>query len=65
VLPQFAFSIDKTARPLNLSSCTVVRRYVLININLENDISAVATVTGNVRNRTKAVYRSWNVGSRE
>jgi len=29
------------------------RRYVLINLNLENDLSAVATVTGNVRNRKK------------
>jgi len=27
------------------------RRYVLINFNFENDLSAVATVTGNVRNR--------------
>ena len=67
-----AFSIDKTARPLNLSSCALevflndmryinprftyftlltyimFRRYILINFNLENDLSAVATVTGNV-----------------
>jgi len=27
------------------------RRYVLIDFNLENDLSLVATVTGNVRNR--------------
>ena len=40
-----AFSIDKTARPLNPSSCIMFRRYVLINFNLENDLSAVATVT--------------------
>ena len=46
-----AFSIDKTTRPLNLSSCIMFRRYVLINFNLENDRSAVATVTVNVRNR--------------
>jgi len=46
-----AFSIDKTARPLNLSSCIMFRRYVWINFNLENDLSAIATVTGNVRNR--------------
>ena len=47
-----AFSVDKTARPLNLSSCIVFRRYVLIKFNLEkNDLSAVATMTGNVRNR--------------
>ena len=43
----------------------VSKIYVLINFNLENDLSVVATVTGNVRNRTKAVYRSWNVGSRD
>jgi len=33
------------------------RRYVLINLNLENDLSAVATVTGNVRNRKKLIFQ--------
>ena len=61
--PSSAFSIDKTARPLNLSSCIMFRRYVSINFNLENDLSAVATVTGNVRNRRNYFFIKIAIGS--
>ena len=60
-----AFSIDKIASPDSQSCCMVFLRYVFINLSFENDLSAVATVSGNVRNSKKAVYKSGNVGSSE
>ena len=50
-------SIDKTARPLNLSSCIMFRRYVLIDFNLENDLSAVATVTWQREKQKKLIFQ--------
>lgn len=43
-------SIDKIARPDNLSWPIVERRYVFINLSLLNDLSQEATVTGIVKN---------------
>lgn len=67
-----AFSMDKIASPDNRSCCMVFLRYVLINLSLEKDLSAVATVTGNVRNikkpctnrgRLAAENSSWQSGN--
>ena len=46
------------ARSLHLLCAIVERRYVFINLNLENDLSQEATVTGRVTNRTQAVVSS-------
>ena len=42
------FSIDKIARSSSLSCDIVDLRYVFISFKFENDLSAVATVTGKV-----------------
>ena len=51
------FSVLRMARPDSLSCDTELLRYVLISFILENDLSALATVTGRpiVRNNLMAV----------
>ena len=44
-----AFSIERMARSASLDCPMVDRRYVFINFNFENDLTALATVTGIVR----------------
>jgi hypothetical protein len=57
--------MDKLASPDYLSCSMLFLRYVLINFSLEKLLSAVATVTGNVKNSRKAVIRAGNVDNRE
>ena len=62
-----AFSTDKTARPLNLSSCIMFRRYFLINFNLENDLSVVADLEVSdtcVRSSLLSWVELWNMESK-
>ena len=56
------FSMERMASPLSLSCDIVLRKYVLINFSLENDLSAVATVTGMVKNNLTAVATSRQTG---
>ena len=52
------FSIDSIAKLSSLSSGIFDLKKVLIYLSLENDLSAVATVTGTVTNRTSNFYAS-------
>ena len=48
-----SFSIEMMAK-LDKRDCDIdERRYVFININFENDLSAAATVTGIVKNKIR------------
>ena len=45
-----AFSMERMTRSASLDCPMVDRRYVFINFNFENDLSALATVIGIIRN---------------
>ena len=45
-----AFSMERMTRSARLDCPMVDRRYVFINFNFENDLSALATVIGIIRN---------------
>ena len=51
-------SIAKSDSPSSLSCAIEDRKYVFISFSLENDRSALATVTGRVRNRAHTVVNS-------
>ena len=53
------------ANTLNRYCAMALLREVFINLSLENDRSAVATVTGMVRYRKNAVQTSLNDGAKE
>jgi hypothetical protein len=46
----------KAATPFSLFSVIVFRKYVLIRLNVENDLSAVLVETGRVANTEKLMY---------
>lgn len=56
-----SFSLDNKANPLSLSCPTVLLKWFLMSFNLENEHSEVATVTGRVKNKRRAVQTSLNV----
>ena len=53
--------MDNMASPLSLYCPTVLLKWFIMSFNLENERSEVATVTGRVRNKTRAVQTSLNV----
>ncbi|KAG5263194.1 hypothetical protein AALO_G00283630 [Alosa alosa] len=55
-----SFSMDNMASPLSLSCPTVLLKWFLMIFNLENERSEVATVTGRVKNKIRAVQISLN-----
>ena len=50
-----AFLMERMARSASLDCPMVDRRYVYINFNFENDLSALATVIGIIRNSVNSV----------
>ena len=50
------FSMESIAKPESLSWDILDLRYVFISFSLENEHSAVATVTGIVANRMRSLY---------
>ena len=54
------FSIDKIARSSSLPCDIVDLRYVFISFNIENDLSADATVIGKVMKGINSLYISGN-----
>ena len=52
------FSIDRIARSSSLCCDIVDLKYVFINFNFENDLSANATVTGTVMKSINSLYMS-------
>lgn len=53
--------MDNMASPLSLSCPTVLLKWFLMSFNLENERSEIATVTGRVKNKRRAVQTSLNV----
>ena len=50
--------MERMTRSASLDCPMVDRRYVFINFNFENDLSALATVTGIVRNSVNSVIHA-------